>query len=260
MLHFFLIITVMLKAIIIDDDNRDEKILEILLHKYCAQEISLIGAAGNITAAYQLILESKPDLIFLDVELGNETGFDLLSKFTYYSFNVVFVTAYDKYAVRAIKFSALDYILKPVNLDELVKAVQKATKVESISIEKEIRNLLKTIARPGNKTNQIAIPTLNGFQLLPVEEIIYCEAKKEYTLIHCVDQTTLYSSINLGEYEDLLQEYSFLRVHHSYVVNKQHAKQYIKGEGGELLLRNNLQVPVSRRKKQEVVEWLTNSK
>lgn len=250
----------MLSAIIVDDDYRDREILELMINKYCSDSVVIAGTAGNISDARQLILEKKPRLVFLDIELGNETGFDLLSTFDPCPFRVVFVTAYDKYAIRAIKFSALDYILKPIDITELVKAVQKAAEDEKKTITYDIKNLLEVLSRPGNKNNQVAVPTLTGFQFIQVEEIIFCEANKEYTFLHCMHQPVICSCINLGEYEDLLEDYSFLRVHHSYLVNKQHIRQYIKGEGGELVLTNEHKIPVSRRKKQDLIERLTHQK
>lgn len=248
----------MLHTILIDDDPRDREILELLLKKYCAEDVAIAGHAETVDKAYQLILETKPDFIFLDVELGQQTGFDLLSRFADFPFKVVFVTAYEKYAMKAIKFNALDYVLKPVEITELVKTVQKIKNTEKISIDAELKNLIHTLAHPHHKSNRIAVPVQNGYKMIAVEEIMYCEAKKEYTYIYCLNQPPLCSSVNLGEYEDLLQEYSFCRVHHSYLVNKDHVKQYIKGEGGELLLDMSTRIPVSRRKKEEVVEWLKN--
>ncbi len=247
----------MLKAVLIDDDLRDKEILEMMLGKYCVNEISIVGCAQNIDVAYSLILKTKPDIVFLDIELGNESGFDLLKKFTEYSFKVVFVTAYEKYAVKAIKFNALDYVLKPIEITELVNAVQKVNASEHISIDTELKNLVYNLAHPHHKSNKIAIPVLKGYKMIGIETILFCEAKKEYTDIHCVAQPPFCSSVNLGEYEELLQDYSFCRVHHSFLVNKDHVIQYIKGEGGELMMGNKKMIPVSRRKKQEVVEWLT---
>jgi two-component system, LytTR family, response regulator len=231
----------------------------MLLNKYCFNEITITGSAQCIATAYSLILETKPDIIFLDIELGAESGFDLLGKFTEFPFRVIFVTAHDKYALKAIKFNALDYVLKPVEITELVNAVQKINNTEWVSIDAELKNLIHTLAHPHHKSNRLAIPVLNGYKMMSVEEIQYCEAKKEYTYIYCTNQPAICSSINLGEYEYLLQEYSFYRVHHSFLVNKDHVKQYIKGEGGELMMGNNTMIPVSRRKKAEVMEWLKNS-
>lgn len=247
----------MLKAILIDDDYRDLEILELLLKKYCATEVFIAGTADAVATGYQLILEIKPDLIFLDVELGMETGFELLSKFSDFSFKVIFVTAYDRYALQAIKFNALDYLLKPVEITELVRAVQKIVKVNAVSIDAELKNLLHTLHHPHQKNNRIAIPVLDGYKMIAVGDILFCEAKKEYTYIYNTNEPVICSSINLGEYEELLQEYAFFRVHHSYLVNKDHVKHYVKTDGGELVVGNNILIPVSRRKKQEVVEWLT---
>jgi two-component system, LytTR family, response regulator len=246
----------MLKAILIDNDYRDREILELLLRKYCVEEVFIAGNAETVTKAYQLVLETKPDLIFLDVELGMETGFDLLSKFTDFSFKVIFVTAYDRYALQAIKFNALDYLLKPIEITELVRAVQKTMKTNTVSIDAELKNLIHTLSHPHHKNNRVAIPMVNGYKMIAVEEIQYCEAQKEYTYIHCTKEPVICSSLNLGEYEELLQGYAFFRVHHSYLVNKDHVKQYIKTDGGELVVGNNILIPVSRRKKQEVLDWL----
>lgn len=250
----------MLKAIIIDDNIRDIEILQKILDKYCCNEIVVSGIAQSVDRAYSLILETNPDIVFLDIELGDESGFDLLKRFTDYFFKVIFVTAYDKYAITAIKFNALDYVLKPVVITELLLAVQKVKDDQSISIDAELKNLIHMLAHPHQKSNKIAVPVLNGYKMVSVETIQYCEANKEYTSIYCCNEPPICSSVNLGEYEDLLKEYAFCRVHHSFLVNRDHVLQYIKGEGGELIINNEISIPVSRRKKQEVIEWLRANK
>ncbi|MBN8698560.1 MAG: response regulator transcription factor [Chitinophagales bacterium] len=246
----------MLKTVIVDDDFRDRDILKQLLERYCPDEVEVAGSASNVAEAFLLIAEKKPGLVFLDIELGSESGFDLLKKFTQYPFRVIFATAHDQYAIQAIKFNALDYLLKPIEIAELVNAVQKVKESGHLSLDAELKNLVENLAHPHHKSNRVAIPVSNGYKMISVESILFCEAKKEYTYIHCRDQPTICSSVNLGEYEMLLANYSFCRVHHSFLVNKEHVKQYNKGEGGELLLENNMTIPVSRRKKQEVLEWL----
>jgi two-component system, LytTR family, response regulator len=246
----------MLKTVIIDDDTRDKEVLEQLLNRYCSDQIEILGTASNITDACLLIAEKKPELVFLDIELGTESGFDLLTKFTHYPFRIIFATAHDKYAVKAIKFNALDYLLKPIEIPELVNAVQKVSVRENNSLDAELKNLVHNLAHPHHKSNKVAIPVSNGYKMVAVETILYCEARKEYTYIHCLNQSLICSSVNLGEYEGLLQDYSFCRVHHSFLVNKDHVKQYIKGEGGELMMENETAIPVSRRKKLEVMGWL----
>jgi two-component system, LytTR family, response regulator len=247
----------MLNAIIIEDNFRDRELLEMLLSKYCINEINILGSAENISNGFKLIIETKPDVVFLDIELGTESSFDLLAKFDEYDFKVIFVSAYDKYAMNAIKSNALDFILKPIEISELLKTVHKLVKVEKLSVDVEIKNLLYNLSNPHEKSNRIAIPFLNGYKMVPVSDIMYCEANKEYTNIHCINKSIICSSINLGEYEDMLEGYSFCRVHHSYLVNKEYVKEYLKGEGGELLMDKGNMIPVSRRKKQEVVDWLT---
>jgi two-component system, LytTR family, response regulator len=160
----------------------------------------------------------------------------------------------------AIKSNALDFILKPIEISELIKTIHKLVKTQKASVDIEIKNLLYNLANPHQKSNRIAIPFLNGYKMIPVSDIMYCEANKEYTNIHCTNQSTICSSINLGEYEDLLEVYSFCRVHHSFLVNKEHVKEYIKGEGGELMINKDIVIPVSRRKKLEVVDWLKQQK
>ncbi|MBL7724314.1 MAG: response regulator transcription factor [Chitinophagaceae bacterium] len=250
----------MFKAVIVDDDPRDREVLEELLKKYCSQEIWLAAQAGDIDSAYRAILEHNPEIVFLDVELGAETGFDLLNRFSSFNFAVIFVTAYERYAMQAIKFNALDYLLKPVEIEELVKAVVKVKTREKKSVDEELKNLIQTLAHPHQKSNRIAVPVLNGYKMIAVQDIMYCEAQKEYTYIYCQSQMPICSSINLGEYEDFLTDYGFCRVHHSYLVNRDHVKQYIKGEGGELLINKDVQIPVSRRKKSDVADWLNFKK
>lgn len=247
----------MLTAIIVDDDFRDRELLEMMIDKYCFNELRVQGTAANTADAFDLIRKTNPDLVFLDVELGTESGFDLLGQFDEFPFKVIFVTAHDQYAIRAIKFNALDYLLKPVSIDELIRAVKKYK--SAAPANDEIRNLLRYLAHPNKKTHSIAVPSTSGLRFLNIGDIIYCEAKKEYTYIYCKDQPVICSSINLGEYESLLEEYPFFRVHHSFLVNKQYVKEYIRGEGGELVLINNTQIPVSRRKKNDVVQWLINN-
>lgn len=247
----------MLTAIIVDDDFRDRELLEMMIDKYCFNELRVMGAAANTAEAFDLIRKTNPDIVFLDIELGTASGFDLLVQFSEFPFKVIFVTAHDQYALRAIKFNALDYLLKPVSIDELIRAVKKCK--TTTPGHDEIRNLLQYLAHPNKKTHSIAIPSTSGLQFLRIGDIIYCEAKKEYTYIYCKDLPMICSSSNLGEYESLLEEYPFFRVHHSFLVNKQYVKEYIRGEGGELVLTNNIQIPVSRRKKNDVVQWLINN-
>ena len=249
----------MLRTILIDDEIKARENLRILLQKHCAVEIDIVDECADIETAYKKILALKPQLIFLDIEMGKGTGFELLSRFTYYPFKVIFVTAYDQYAIRAIKFSALDYLLKPVAIKDLLNAVSKAKAVIDFNNDSQFRNLLETIKKPRQKTNRIAIPVQSGYQLIPVDQILFCHSQKEYTFINHISGESICSSLNLGEYEDLLQDYDFFRVHHSYMVNRQYIQHYNRGEGGEIILTNKQVIPVSRRRKDEFLSWLTHA-
>jgi two-component system LytT family response regulator len=249
----------MLRTLLIDDEVKARENLSMLLKKYCKDDIELIGESENVEHAYNDILTLKPDLIFLDIEMGKGTGFDVLSKFDHYPFKVIFVTAYDQYAIKAIKFSALDYLLKPVTITELTEAVNKAKKAVIDNKDAHFQALFEVIRKPRQKTNRIAIPVQDGYKLLPVDQIMFCQAQKEYTFINQVNGEVICSSLNLGEYEDLLGDYDFFRVHHSYMINRQYIQRYVRGDGGEVIIHNNHHIPVSRRKKDEFLLWLTQT-
>lgn len=248
----------MLRTLLIDDEARARENLRILLQRHCNGDVELIGESENVEKGYKDIIALKPDLVFLDIEMGKGTGFDLLSRFDHYPFKVIFVTAYDHYAIKAIKFSALDYLLKPVTIKDLVDAVNKANAAINYNKDAHFQALFDVIKKPRHKTNRIAIPVPDGYRLVSVDQIMFCQAQKEYTFINQVNGEIICSSLNLGEYENLLQEYDFFRVHHSYIINRQYILRYLRGEGGEIIISNNQHIPVSRRKKDEFMQWLTN--
>ncbi|TMI63059.1 MAG: response regulator transcription factor [Bacteroidetes bacterium] len=249
----------MLKTIIVDDERRARENLKILLTKYCAEDIELVGESDNVEKAFDDILTLKPQLIFLDIDMGNATGFDLLSKFTNCPFKVIFVTGFDQHAIQAIKFSAIDYLLKPVAVEDLQKAVEKAKRVINLENESHFNSMFENLKNPRQKSKHVAIPVLNGYRLLHVDQIMYCEAQKDYTFIGHENGETICSSLNLGEYENLLQDYDFFRVHHSYIINRQYIRNYIRGEGGEIVINQHHRIPVSRRKKVDFLSWLTTN-
>jgi two-component system, LytTR family, response regulator len=248
----------MLRTLLIDDEARARENLRILLQRHCTGDVELIGESENVEKGYRDIVTLKPDLVFLDIEMGKGTGFDLLSRFDHYPFKVIFVTAYDHYAIKAIKFSALDYLLKPVSIKDLIDAVSKAKAAGNYNKDAHFQTLFEVIKKPKHNTNRIAIPVQGGYSLVSVDQIIFCQAQKEYTFIHQVNGEIICSSLNLGEYDDLLQDFDFFRVHHSYIINRQYIQRYIRGEGGEIITNNNQHIPVSRRKKDEFLQWLTN--
>ncbi|RFS16113.1 LytTR family DNA-binding domain-containing protein [Emticicia sp. C21] len=249
----------MYKAIIVDDENRSVETLSSIIYLFCSTEVEVIGTANSIQEAYQLIQEKSPDIVFLDVEMPHGSGFDLLEKFTNPKFEVIFTTGFDHYAVTAIKFSALDYLLKPINIEELKQAIGKAKeRIEKKNSQQNFDHLIQNLKNPRDKSNKIPLPILNGFQFVPVNNIIYCEADEDYTHIYLNDNTKITVSKSIKDFEDLLANYDFFRIHHSFLVNRDYIKRYTKGEGGTITTEQGTELPVSRRRKSEFLEWLSN--
>ncbi len=246
----------MINAVIVDDEEFSRKNLQLLLSKHCAETIKVLAECDNIDDAFSLINKLKPGVVFLDIEMGSHTGFDLIAKFPQPEFRFIFVTAYDKYALKAIKFCALDYILKPVNHNELIQAIAKFKTLTNITEKENIKNLINNLKTPNHKSNKITIPTTTGFTLVPVENIQYMKAENSCTMIYVNNNNKLCSTISLGDYEDLLSEYTFFRTHHSYMVNKEFITDYVKGEGGQVVLQAGDIVPISKRRKLEFLDWL----
>lgn len=249
----------LLKTILVDDEAKARENLRMMLEKHCAADVSIIGECGDVGDAYSSIKKLQPDLIFLDIELGAESAFDLLQRFTHYSFNVIFVTAYDQHAIQAIKCSALDYLLKPVAVHEITAAVKRAKATAANSLGMQLQNLFEHITHPYHHSNRIAIPVQGGYQVVAAEDIMYCMAEKEYTYLFLKGGGKICSSLHLGEYEDLLKGYDFFRVHHSYMVNRLFIQHYQRGEGGDVVIQDGSIIPVSRRKKEDFLNWLTGT-
>lgn len=249
----------MLKGLIVDDENRSVETLKSIIQNYCSNELTIVGTANNITEAYQRINETNPDIVFLDVEMPHGSGFDLLEKFVNPPFEVIFTTGFDHYAVAAIKFSALDYLLKPINIEELRDAIDKAkNRIKGKNSQISIEHLIQNLRNPKDKANKIPLPILNGFQFVPVNTIVYCEADEDYTYVHLNDGQKLTVSKSIKDFEDLLSNYDFFRIHHSFLINRSYIKKYIKGEGGTIVTDQNAELPVSRRRKTEFLEWLND--
>ncbi|AFK03634.1 two component transcriptional regulator, LytTR family [Emticicia oligotrophica DSM 17448] len=249
----------MYKAIIVDDENRSVETLRIILQQFCSNEIEIVGTANSIDEAYTLIQTVAPHIVFLDVEMPHGSGFDLLERISKPNFEVIFTTGFDRYAVTAIKFSALDYLLKPINIEEVIEAVSKAKKrIEGKHTQNNLEHLINNLRHPRDKNNKIPISVVNGFQFVPVNTIEYCEADDDYTYIHLTDNQKLTVSKNIKEFEDILANYDFFRIHHSFLVNRDYIKKYVKGEGGTILTEHGHELPVSRRRKQEFLEWLSS--
>ena len=235
-----------LKAVIIDDEQLAIESLSILLKDY-AQELCLIGAACSVEQAVSLMPAWAPDVVFLDVELGDGTGFDLLQQLAPINFEVIFTTGFNHFAISAIKFSAIDYLLKPIDRSELALSLEKLRSKMKLKERSspDITILLDLLSKSANQNSKIVIPSSQGLEVVAVKEITYCEAEADYTLLLLDTGQRILSSYNIGEYEHLLTQQGFFRLHHSFLVNKHFIKRYIKGDGGLVELHSGKQLPVS---------------
>ncbi len=238
-----------MKAVIVDDEQMSRQTLFKLLELYCPQ-VEVLGEAESAEDAFLLINQKSPDVVFLDVEMPFGSGFDLLARFSEIDFEVIFVTAFDQYALKAIRSSALDYLLKPINAEELMEAVKKMeekkrTITDKLNVEKLLRNLKQLDAN----NNQIVVPTSDGFEFVEIDEIIRFEAEGRYTRIFLNGGGKILICKNLKEFESLLEGHNFFRTHHSHLVNMKYVKQYSKLDGGFLKMKEGSTVPISRRKK-----------
>lgn len=247
----------MIKAIIVDDELGARESLSKMVEKNCKQ-IQVLAKADSMLSAYEAIINFKPDLVFLDVEMPNGNAFDLLEKLGSIDFDIIFTTAYDHYAIKGIKYSAIDYILKPIDPEELMLAVQRfeEKKGQKNMLDKKIQALLSNV-KPENKLKKVGLPDGEGLIFINLSEIIRCDSDGNYTFFILTSGKKIIASRTLGEYEQMFADDNFFRVHRSHLVNLQHVKKYIKGEGGYVVMSDNSQVEVSRRNKIDFLERLS---
>ncbi|MGQ0740136.1 MAG: LytR/AlgR family response regulator transcription factor [Bacteroidota bacterium] len=240
------------RAIIIDDEQKGIIALKQKLIDYCPG-IELAGEANSGREGIQLIEQLHPDIVFLDIEMPGMDGFEMLKKISARNFHIIFTTAYDHYAIKAIKFAAFDYLLKPVDIEELKQAVEKIANTRPQSQVKKLEVLEQNLFT-SPALNKIAIPTLEGLLFFDLKDITYLEAHSNYTEIHFINHQKLVASRNLKEFEELLPSDMFFRPHHSHIINLNFIKRYIRGDGGQIELQNGTRVSVSRRKKEEFLK------
>lgn len=240
-----------LKTLIIDDEIRSRSVLRTMIEKYC-NSIAICGEASTIEEAHQLITHEQPDLVFLDIELGLGTGFDLLGQIPDIRFKTIFITAYDHFAIKAIKWSAQDYILKPVDPTELTTAVNRVLATWAIN---------HRASKSQNDTHEFAgkrigLPTMDGLTFVDITDIIHCEAKGAYTEFSFHNKKKIMVSKPLQVYEDMLSSQGFYRVHNSYLINMAHIKEYVKGRGGSVVMADGANITVATRKKDDFLKHL----
>ncbi len=245
----------MINAIIVDDENKGRDLLEIILKENCPT-VTIVDKVGSAEDAFFSILEKKPDLVFLDIEMPGGTGFDLLEKFDNINFSIIFVTAYDKYALKAFKFSAVDYLLKPVDEEELKLAVQKVIKKEQLPDNNDFESLSYNYKSLKSDNNKLALATNTGLVFVEIKTITQCEANGKSTWCYINGQEKILANKNLGEFENFLSDYNFIRVHHSHLVNIDFIKSYKPGRTGTITMQDGSEVDVSQRKKDDFLKRL----
>jgi two-component system, LytTR family, response regulator len=244
----------MLKAILIDDEENSISSLKEKLLTHCPQ-VKIIACCDNAAKGIEAIDSLEPDVVFLDIEMPVMNGFLMLQQLTYKNFELIFTTAYDHYAVKAIRYSALDYLIKPIEVEDLKTAVNKAEEKRNHSYPNpQIELLIEQLISKKNNFSRIAIPTLEGLQFIRVEDIIYLEASSNYTHIFSAEKKKYIVSHTLKDFEDMLPVDIFIRIHNSYIINKNYVEKYIRGEGGQVVLSNNATLDVSKRKKSEFLK------
>ena len=246
----------MLRAVVIDDIEKIRR-ENISIIKSSCPGVSIIGQAESVASGIKLIKQLSPDLVFLDVEMPDGTGFDLLQKLSPITFKVIFITGYEDFAIRAFRFSAIDYLLKPLDSKELQEAVKKAELALGTEVfDMKLHNLFTNLERPKN-LQKLVLKTADKIYSVNIQDIINCESDKNYTTFYFINAAKLIVSTNLKEYETLLSPHNFFRTHKSHLINMTYFDHFIKTEGGNtIVMKNKLSVPLSVRKKDEFLVLL----
>ncbi len=251
-------------CIIVDDEEQNQQVLEKMLDQFCPS-VKLLGKAASVKEAAELIESKNPNIVFLDIEMPNGNGFTLFEKIKNPNFFAIFTTAHAEYAIKAIKFAAMDYLLKPINLTELRSSIEKvATKLrENGAAYLENSKSFEVITAnhqpdKGFQFKKIALPTAEGLEFYNVKDILRCEADRAYCVFHLVDNKRIVVSKSLKEYENILADANFFRVHKSNMVNVSHITKYLKGKGGQVILSDKSLVNVAVRKKDGLLKVLAN--
>lgn len=245
-----------LRVVIVEDETKSREGLKNLIDEFCPNA-QVVGMAANVDEGLEIITGTQPDLVLLDIEMQSATGFDLLEKLPEINFEVVFTTAYEQYAIKAIKFSAMDYLLKPIDIKELIQAIDRVQNKRNAGIsDAQVKSLLDNLRTEPGKTHKITLSTSDGMVFLPVSDIIRCEAQGAYTQFNLTNGKKILVSKNLKEYEMLLQDHQFLRVHNSHLINLHEVARYVKADGGYAVMNDGTNIPISNTRKEEFLELM----
>jgi len=244
-----------MKAILVDDEPDGIKTLQRMLGLHCPS-VNIAATCNSAAAARQQIEALKPDIVFLDIQMPGKSGIEMIGELVNRNFEIIFVTAHNEYMLQALQYSAADYLLKPVDEDRLIEAVERAEKrLQEGKKEELTETLLYNISKAGQPSEmRLCLPTMKGFMILKLDDIVFCEAERSYTVFHLEDRgdkKTVMVSKPLLDYENMLVDTSFFRIHKSFLINLKHVKEYQRGEGGIVIMSNNTEIEVSRRKKEQ---------
>lgn len=243
-----------IRTLIVDDEELARKNLEFLLNDYC-EGIQVIGEAGNVREAKKFLNSNKIDLLLLDIEMPNGSGFELLESIKdEIDFKIVFITAYHEYALKAFKYSAVDYLLKPINPEELQAAINKVKPGSDKDSPEKIEALIENMGKRGEQLEKIALASMEGLQFVNLDEIMYCESQDNYTQFFLTDGRRIMVSKTIKFFEEMLDQAKFFRVHRSNIINLRYIDKYVKGEGGFVVLKQGARIPVSRRRKESFLQ------
>jgi len=246
----------MIKTVLVDDEIDSIRVLQRLLEEYCPR-VSIVGTAGGVDAALSLIQETKPDLVLLDIEMSQGNAFDLLNQLQPLDFQVIFVTAFDDYAIRAFKYSAVDYLLKPVDIDDLRSAIERVQeRSDPKDFAQQMKVLLENVGMLQLSQQKMAIPTITGLIFVPVQDILRFEAKGNYTTIYLAGGEPIVATRTVKDYEDVLPEAIFCRIHNSHIINLSRIQKYQKGRGGSVIMEDGSVIEVASRRREEFLRRL----
>jgi len=246
----------MIRTLIIEDEQKSRELLAAMIQTHCP-DLEIIGQGSDVQEGVDLIKNLMPDLVFLDISMPNGTGFEVLEKVSDMHFELIFATASDQYALKAIKFSACDYLLKPIDTEELKIAVDKVKKKKKSNTGMDnLQFLIEHLKRSDENFQKITLPTGNAYEIVNIKDIIRCEADGSYTTFYLSDKRKLVISAGLKHYEELLPEIDFIRVHHHHLINMNHVLRFLKEDGGYAIMTDDSKIEISRRKKEAFMERL----
>jgi two-component system LytT family response regulator len=246
-----------LRILIVDDEQHVREAIGQMVTLYCS-DAEVVAEAAGVSEAVNAIKQHKPGIVLLDVDIKDGTGFDVLKQFPSPDFKVIFITAFQEYAVQAFRFSALDFLLKPLVPELLVEAIKKAQDVIDLkNMSLKIDSFIYNMDSLSKGTKKIILKTADTIHVINMQDIVYCEADRSYTNFYLSDKTRIMVSTTLGDYEDLFSGYGFLRIHQSYLLNVSYMKRYERGDGGKAVLVGDISLPVATRKKEQLLQLLS---